>query len=84
MPYRIARRALHDFVDRQLLLIAATPLPDDLRAALAGADLGDDELAAVWLAAGVATQIGVAIVEEPERFVVSSRTGAALSEAAPP
>jgi hypothetical protein len=84
MPYRIARRTLHDFVDRQLLLIASTPLPDDLRRSLVGDDLGDDELAAVWLAAGVATQIGLAILEEPERFVVSSRTGATLSEAAPP
>ena len=46
MPYRIARRALHDFVDRQLLLIASTPFPDDLRRALAGEDVGDDELAA--------------------------------------
>jgi hypothetical protein len=84
MPYRIARRTLLDFVDRQLVLIDSTPLPDDLRRALAGEDLGDDELAAIWLAAGVATQIGLAIVEEPERFVVSTRSGATLAEAAPP
>jgi len=81
MPYHIARAALHDFVDRQLTLVESTPLPTDVRDLVADEDLGDDELAAVWLAAGLATQVGLAVLDGPERFVVSSRSGAPIPAA---
>jgi hypothetical protein len=73
MPYRIERVALHAFVDRQLLLIESTPVPVDLAAVVGDEELGDDEMVAVWLGAGVATQIGLALLNEPERFVVPTR-----------
>ena len=69
MTYRIARDALVDFVDRQIHLIESTPLPPDLRALVPDGDVGDDELSGVWLGAGLATQLGLAIVDRPEVFV---------------
>jgi hypothetical protein len=75
MPYRIARHALHAFLERQILLVESTPVPSDLRDVVGAArDLGDEDIAAIWLGAGLATQVGLALLEEPERFV----------EAAPP
>ena len=72
MTYRIARDALVDFVDRQIDLIESTPLPPDLRAVVPDGDVGDDELSGVWLGAGLATQLGLAIVDRPEAFVERS------------
>jgi hypothetical protein len=69
MTYRIARDELVDFVDRQIRLIEATPLPPDLRALVPAAEVGDDDLSGVWLGAGLATQLGLAIVDRPEAFV---------------
>ena len=71
MPYRIERTALQAFVERQVLLIESTPMPSDLLGMLRDEDdLGADVVHAVWLGAGLATQVGLAIVNEPERFVV--------------
>ena len=72
MTYRIARDALVDFVDRQIHLIETTPLPPDLRSIVPAPDVGDDDLAGVWLGAGLATQLGLAIVDRPEVFVERS------------
>jgi hypothetical protein len=69
MTYRIARDALVDFVDHQIRLIEATPLPPDLRAIVPDAEMGEDDLSGVWLGAGLATQLGLAIVDRPEVFV---------------
>lgn len=69
MTYRIARDELVDFVDRQIRLIEATPLPPDLRALVPSDEVGDDDLSGVWLGAGLATQLGLAIVDRPELFV---------------
>ncbi len=77
MAYRIERTALQAFVARQVLLIESTPLPSGVLGLLRDRDaLGADEAQAVWLGAGVATQIGLAIVNEPERFVVPTRRDA--------
>ncbi len=76
MAYRIERTALQAFVARQVLLIESTPLPSDVLGLLRdGDDLGADEAQAVWLGAGLATQIGLALLNEPERFVVPTRRG---------
>jgi hypothetical protein len=70
MPYTINRTALDRFVARQVDLVEATPLPDDIRHVVPAADeLGPDELHAIWLGAGLATQVGLALLETPGRFV---------------
>ena len=38
---------------------------------LGDAGLGRDEVQALWLGAGLATHVGLAIFEEPERFVTA-------------
>jgi hypothetical protein len=73
MAYRIARDSLVDFVDRQIRLIESTPLPPDLRAIIPAGNLGDEDLTGVWLGAGLATQLGLAIVDRPEVFVVRAQ-----------
>jgi hypothetical protein len=69
VPYEIARCALYRFVERQVAMIEATPLPADIREVAGAHDLSDDELQGVWLGAGLATQVGLVLVDTPERFV---------------
>lgn len=74
MPYLISIEPLVAWVREQAQLVADTPMPDDLadvcRAAPLGPhDLSGDELRAVWLAAGIATQIGLRVVEHPEQWI---------------
>jgi hypothetical protein len=69
MAYRIARDSLVDFVDRQIRLIESTPLPPDLRAIIPSDNVGEEDLSGVWLGAGLATQLGLAIVDRTEVFV---------------
>jgi hypothetical protein len=69
VPYEIARSALFRFVERQVTMIEATPLPADIRDIAGAHDLSDDELHGVWLGAGLATQVGLVLVDTPERFI---------------
>ena len=69
MRFRIDQEQLSAFLAGQVRLVEGLPV--------AAADgyvdgLDDAEREAVWLAAGVATFIGQAIVDEPERFVVAA------------
>jgi hypothetical protein len=71
--YRIDREQLSDFLARQVRLVECLPV----EAAAAAADgygdgLDEGEREAVWLAAGIATFIGQAIADEPERFIVAA------------
>jgi hypothetical protein len=69
MSHRIDRHALHAFVEQTVDRIEATPMPGDIQV-LPGADgVPSEEWHAVWLAAGIATQIGDVLLEEPELFV---------------
>jgi hypothetical protein len=73
MRYRINRQELSEFLAQQVQLVECLPI----EAAEAAADgygdgLDDTEREAVWLAAGIATFIGQAISDEPERFIVAS------------
>src|SRR5215210_1063997 len=73
MRYRIDREQLSEFLTRQVRLVERLPV----EAAEAAADgygdgLDDAEREAVWLAAGIATFIGQAIADEPERFIVEA------------
>jgi hypothetical protein len=72
--YRIDEDELSTFLARQVRLVES--LPAEAAAAAAdgyGDGLDDAEREAVWLAAGVATFIGQAIADEPERFIVAAR-----------
>jgi hypothetical protein len=84
MVYVIAREALHRFVEHQIQVIETTPLPADLRAVVAADDLSDDDLHGVWLGAGLATQIGLALVDGPERFVTERTSPPAVPPRPPP
>ena len=73
MTYCIDRAALDDFLARQVELVEAIQIPGDLGAEIARSRASEgltvDELHAVWLAAGLTALIGVAIAEQPERFL---------------
>lgn len=71
MALSIDREALCGFVSRQAALVERLP-GEAAEAAAAGYGdaLDPAEREAVWLAAGIATFIGQAIADEPERFIV--------------
>ena len=84
MRYRIDQDQLWEFLARQARLVERLPI----EAAEAAADgysdgLDDSEREAVWLAAGVATFIGQAIADEPERFIVPAGDPAAERRSPP-
>lgn len=75
MEYRIDREALAAFVAREVDLVEAGAMPPLLEQ-VAELRLGDesvsrDEVRALWLGAGLATHVGLAIFEEPERFITA-------------
>ena len=76
MEYRIDREALDDFIGRQVELVEALPIPkllaDVVELRLRHESVSRDEVRALWLSAGLATHVGLAICEEPERFVTAA------------
>ena len=78
MRYRIDQEQLSEFLSRQVRLVERLPVEAVSVAfgrRLRGLDNAERE--AVWLAAGIATFIGQAITDEPERFIVAARDRAA-------
>ena len=80
MEYRIDRGALAEFLAEQVALVEAVPLPHAV-GELLGARVAYDrshpqEVRGLWLAAGLATHVGLAIFEQPERFVVAAASEA--------
>jgi hypothetical protein len=75
MEYRIDREALDEFIDRQVELIESVTVPglleDVVELRLRHQSTGQGEVRALWLGAGLATHVGLAIFEEPERFVTA-------------
>jgi hypothetical protein len=69
MTHRICRHALHAFVQEAVDRIEATPMPADMAEMPGAGGVPVREWHAVWLAAGIATQIGDVLLEEPELFV---------------
>ena len=65
----IQRDALHAFIDRQLVRIETTPVPPELAELGAGERFRSDEIAALWCGAGIASQIGLALMLDPGVFV---------------
>jgi hypothetical protein len=76
MEYRIDREALDEFVARQLELVESGSIPRLLahvvELQLRYENLSRDEVQALWLGAGLATHVGLAIFEKPERFVIAA------------
>jgi hypothetical protein len=74
MEYRIDRGGLAEFVAEQVALVEAVPLPrvvgEVLRVRAVYERAHPQEVRGLWLAAGLATHVGLAIFEQPERFVV--------------
>ena len=75
MEYRIDREALAAFVARQVDLVEAGSIPkllaDVVELRLRHESVSRDEVRALWLGAGLATHVGLAIFEEPERFITA-------------
>jgi hypothetical protein len=73
MEYRIDRDALDDFISRQVEQIETASIPkllaDVVELRLRHEAVSREEVAALWLGAGLATHVGLAIFEEPERFI---------------
>ena len=82
--YRIDREALAAFVAQQVDLVEAGSIPTLLAdvVELRDAGLGWDEVQALWLGAGLATHVGLAIFEEPERFITTGEPSPATPAAA--
>jgi hypothetical protein len=83
VEYRIDREALAAFVATQVDLVEAGRVPElvaqvvELR--LRHESSSREDVRALWLGAGLATHVGLAIFEEPERFI----TAGAPSPASP-
>ena len=75
MEYRIDRAALDEFICRQVDLVEAVSVPrllaDVVELHVRDKGVSRDEARALWLGAGLATHVGLAVFEEPERFVVA-------------
>jgi hypothetical protein len=73
--YEIDLDALVDFVTSQVEKIEAAAVAEQYSGLAAPTVPGErtnaDELRALWLAAGLATHVGLAIFREPERFITS-------------
>lgn len=65
----IDRAALHAFVDRQLVRIESTPPPADTHDLERRSGLSADQVRALWIGAGIASQIGMALALDPGRYV---------------
>jgi len=76
MEYRIDREALDEFIGRQVELVESVPIPkllaDVVELRLRHESVSREEVHALWLGAGLATHVGLAIFEEPERFVIAA------------
>jgi hypothetical protein len=81
MRYRIDHEQLSEFLTQQVRLVERLPMEAAESAAEGyGDDLDDAEREEVWLAAGLATFIGQAITDEPERFIVAAANAAHTRE----
>ena len=76
MEYRIDREALDEFIGRQVEVVESVAVPkllaDVVELRLRHESVSRDEVRALWLGAGLATHVGLAIFEEPERFITVS------------
>jgi hypothetical protein len=84
--YRIDREALAEFIAWQIDLVEAGSIPrllaDVVELRLRHESVSRDEVRALWLGAGLATHVGLAIFEEPERFITAGEPSPASPAAA--
>ena len=75
MEYRVDREALEEFISRQVELVESAQIPsllaDVVELRLRHEAASRAEVRALWLGAGLATHVGLAIFEEPERFITA-------------
>lgn len=75
MEYRVDRIALDEFIARQVELVESIEIPkllgDVVELRLRHENVSREEVRALWLGAGLATHVGLAIFEEPERFIAA-------------
>ncbi len=75
IDYRVDREALDEFICRQVELVESLSIPrllaDVVELRLRHESVSREEVRALWLGAGLATHVGLAIFEEPERFVIA-------------
>jgi hypothetical protein len=85
MEYRVDREALDEFISRQVELIEAASIPkllaDVVELRLRHESVSREEVCALWIGAGLATHVGLAIFEEPERFITAGEPSPATSAA---
>lgn len=67
---RIDREALAAMIDRACLTIESTPIPAELRATGDGEGFDDAEVLALWIGAGLASQVGMALALDPSPYVI--------------
>jgi hypothetical protein len=76
MEYRVDREALAEFIGRQIELVESASIPellaDVVELRMRHESVSRDGVEALWLGAGLATHVGLAIFEEPERFIVTA------------
>ena len=76
MQYRIDREALDVFIAEQVALVESVSIPrllaDVVELRHASESVSREAARALWLGAGLATHVGLAIFEEPERFVTAA------------
>jgi hypothetical protein len=81
VEYRIDREALAAFVARQVDVVEAASIPkllaDVVELRLRHESVGREEVRSLWLGAGLATHVGLAIFEEPERFITAGEPSSA-------
>jgi hypothetical protein len=75
LDYRVDREALDEFISRQVELVESADIPillvDVAELRMRHEGVGREEMRALWLGAGLATHVGLAIFEEPERFITA-------------
>jgi hypothetical protein len=85
VEYRIDRKALAAFIARQADLVEAGSIPkllaEIVELRLRHENVRQDEVRALWLGAGLATHVGLAIFEEPERFIAAGEPSPATAAA---
>jgi hypothetical protein len=85
VEYRIDREALAAFVAEQVDAVEAGSIPpllvEVVEVRLRHESVSRDEVRALWLGAGLATHVGLAIFEEPERFITAGEPSPATPAA---
>jgi hypothetical protein len=76
MEYRIDREALDEFIRRQVEFVESASIPtllaDVVELRLRDDRVRADDAHALWHGAGLATHAGLAIFEDPERFITAA------------